>query len=61
MKELSYLNKYFYKYRWKLIRNIYSATRHVLQKSREEGITTYEAAKQLAEKRIVDISKLKRL
>jgi len=44
-----------------LIRNIYSATRHVLQKSREEGITTYEAAKQLAEKRIVDISKLKRL
>lgn len=43
-----------------LIRNIYSATRHVLQKSREESITTYEAAKQLAEKRINDISKIKR-
>lgn len=43
-----------------LIRNIYSATRHVLQKSREENITTYDAAKQLAEKRIVDISKLRR-
>lgn len=43
-----------------LIRNIYTATRHVLQRSREENITTYEAAKQLAEKRIVDMSKLKR-
>lgn len=43
-----------------LIRNIYSATRHVLQKSKEEGITTYAAAKQLAEKRIIDMSKLKR-
>lgn len=43
-----------------LIRNIYSATRHVLQKSREEGITTFEAARQLAEKRIADISKLRR-
>lgn len=43
-----------------LIRNIYSATRHVLQKSREENITTYDAAKQLAEKRIVDISKLRK-
>lgn len=43
-----------------LIRNIYSATRHVLQKSREENITTYEAAKQLAEKRILDIAKLRR-
>ncbi|MCI0921415.1 Glu/Leu/Phe/Val family dehydrogenase [Sphingobacterium rhinopitheci] len=43
-----------------LIRNIYSATRHVLQKSREENITTYDAAKQLAEKRIIDISKLRK-
>lgn len=43
-----------------LIRNIYSATRQVLRQSREEGITTYEAAKQLAEKRIADMSKIKR-
>ena len=43
-----------------LIRNIYSATRHVIQKSREENITTFEAAKQLAEKRIVDMSKIRR-
>lgn len=43
-----------------LIRNIYSATRHVLQKSQEDGIATYEAAKQLAERRIADISKLRR-
>lgn len=43
-----------------LIRNIYSATRHVIQKSREEGITTFEAAQQIAEKRIKDIGKLKR-
>lgn len=43
-----------------LVRNIYSATRHVLQRSREEGITTFEAAKQLAEKRIQDMSKLRR-
>lgn len=43
-----------------LIRNIYSATRHVLQKSREDGIATYDAAKQLAESRITDIAKLRR-
>ncbi|HLS37946.1 MAG TPA: Glu/Leu/Phe/Val dehydrogenase dimerization domain-containing protein [Sphingobacterium bovisgrunnientis] len=43
-----------------LIRNIYTATRHVLQRAREENITTYEAAKQLAEKRIADMSKIKR-
>lgn len=43
-----------------LIRNIYSATRQVLQKSREDGIATYDAAKQLAERRIADISKLRR-
>lgn len=43
-----------------LIRNIYSATRQVLQQSREEGITTYEAAKQLAEKRIADMSKIRK-
>lgn len=43
-----------------LIRNIYSATRHVLQTSREEDITTFEAARQLAERRIADMTKLKR-
>jgi leucine dehydrogenase len=43
-----------------LIRNIYSATRHVLQKSREENMTTFEAAKQLAEKRISDMAKIRR-
>jgi len=43
-----------------LIRNIYSATRNVLRMSREEGISTFEAAKQLAEKRIFDLSKIRR-
>jgi leucine dehydrogenase len=43
-----------------LIRNIYSATRNVLRISREEGISTFLAAKQLAEKRIFDLSKIKR-
>lgn len=43
-----------------LIRNIYSATRHVLQTSREEDITTFEAARQLAERRINDMTKLRR-
>lgn len=43
-----------------LVKNIYNATRHVIQKSVEDKITTYEAAKQLAEKRIADIKKLKR-
>lgn len=43
-----------------LIRNIYSATRHVLQTSREEGITTFQAAKQLAEKRVSDLAKLRK-
>ncbi|MBL1411124.1 Glu/Leu/Phe/Val family dehydrogenase [Sphingobacterium faecale] len=43
-----------------LIRNIYSATRHVLQTSREENITTFQAAKQLAEKRIADMAKLRK-
>lgn len=43
-----------------LVRNIYSATRHVLQTSREENITTFEAAKQLAERRVADMKKLKR-
>lgn len=42
-----------------LIRNIYKATRHVLQKAKEEQVSTYEAAKQLAEKRIFDLRKLK--
>lgn len=43
-----------------LIRNIYSATRHVIQKSKEDGITTFEAAQRLAEKRITDMCKLRR-
>lgn len=43
-----------------LIRNIYGATRHVLQKSKEDNITTFEAAKQLAENRIADMKKIKR-
>lgn len=42
-----------------LIRNIYNATRHVIQKSKADEITTYQAAKQLAEKRIFDIQKIK--
>lgn len=42
-----------------LIKNIYNATRHVIQKSAEDDITTHEAAKQLAEKRIFDIKKIK--
>ena len=43
-----------------LIKNIYNATRHVIQKSKEDNITTYQAAKQIAEKRIFDIKLLKR-
>lgn len=43
-----------------LIKNIYSATRHVIQTSREDEITTFEAAKKLAEKRIFDVKKIKR-
>lgn len=43
-----------------LIRNIYSATRHVLQTSREENITTYDAARQLAERRIADMAKIRK-
>jgi len=42
-----------------LIRYIYTATRHVIQKSKEENISTYQAAKELAEKRIQDMRKLK--
>jgi len=42
-----------------LIRYIYTATRHVIQKSKEENISTYQAAKELAEKRIQDMKKLK--
>lgn len=42
-----------------LIRHIYKVTRHVLQKAKEEQVSTYEAAKQLAEKRIFDLRKLK--
>lgn len=44
-----------------LIRNIYAATRHVFQVSKDNEITTLEAAKQLAEKRIADVAKLKRM
>ncbi|MBE8712461.1 Glu/Leu/Phe/Val family dehydrogenase [Sphingobacterium hungaricum] len=43
-----------------LVRHIYNATRHVIQKSREENITTHEAANQLAEKRIFDVRKIRR-
>jgi len=43
-----------------LVKNIYNATRHVIQKSRADNITTFDAAKQLAEQRIFDIKKLKR-
>ncbi|NGF56886.1 Glu/Leu/Phe/Val dehydrogenase [Parapedobacter sp. SGR-10] len=43
-----------------LVRNIYSATRHVLQSAREENITTFEAAKQLAEQRIASMKKISR-
>ena len=42
-----------------LIRHIYTATRHVIQKANEENISTYQAAKELAEKRIADMKKLK--
>lgn len=42
-----------------LIRHIYSATRHVIQTSRELNISTHVAAKQIADKRIQDIKKLK--
>lgn len=42
-----------------LIRYIYTATRHVIQKAKEEEISTYQAAKELAEKRILDMKKLK--
>lgn len=43
-----------------LVKNIYNATRHVIQKSKEDDIYTHQAAQQLAEKRIFDIKKLKR-
>lgn len=43
-----------------LIRNIYTATRHVLQRAKEENITTFESARQLAERRIIDMSLIKR-
>ena len=43
-----------------LIRNIYSATRHVLQRAREVNVTTFDAAKQLAEQRIQDMKKIRR-
>lgn len=42
-----------------LIRHIYTSTRQVIQKAKEEQVSTYEAAKQLAEKRIFDLRKLK--
>lgn len=43
-----------------LIENIYNATRSVLQKSKEEQISSMEAANKIAEKRIFDIRKIKR-
>lgn len=42
-----------------LIRHIYTATRHVIQLANEQDISTHQAAKQLADKRIEDIKKLK--
>src|SRR5690606_34325423 len=42
-----------------LIRYIYTVKRHVIQKAKEEKITTYQAAKELAEKRILDMKKLR--
>ncbi|NNM15268.1 MAG: leucine dehydrogenase, partial [Bacteroidia bacterium] len=39
--------------------NIYDVTSHILNKSREENIPTYLAAKIIAEKRIEDIKKVK--
>jgi leucine dehydrogenase len=43
-----------------VIKNIYNATRDVLKKSKEENISTFEAANRIAEKRIQDIKKIKR-
>ncbi|MFD2905244.1 Glu/Leu/Phe/Val family dehydrogenase [Sphingobacterium anhuiense] len=43
-----------------VIKNIYNATREVLQKSKQENISSFQAANQIAEKRIFDIRKLKR-
>lgn len=42
-----------------LIRHIYTATRHVIQLSRQQDISTHEAAQQIADNRIRDIKKLK--
>ncbi|MGO3239664.1 MAG: Glu/Leu/Phe/Val family dehydrogenase [Sphingobacteriaceae bacterium] len=42
-----------------LIRHIYTATRQVIQTARELDISTHVAAKQIADKRIQDIKKLK--
>lgn len=42
-----------------LIRHIYTATRHVIQVSKEQDISTHEAATQIADKRIQDIKKLR--
>jgi len=43
-----------------VIKNIYNATREVFQKSKQENISSFQAANQIAEKRIFDIRKLKR-
>ncbi len=43
-----------------LIENIYDATRSVLQKSKEDQISSFEAANKIAEKRIFDIRKIKK-
>jgi leucine dehydrogenase len=44
-----------------VIKNIYNATRDVLKKSKEENISTFEAANRIAEKRIQDIKKIREI
>lgn len=42
-----------------LIRHIYTATREVIQNAKNDKVSTFQAAKQLAENRIFDLRKLK--
>lgn len=55
----SELSGYSKKRTLQLAENIYSATRGVLKKSKEENIPTNKAADIIAEKRIADIKKIK--
>lgn len=55
----SELSGYSRKRTMQLAENIYSATRSVLKKSKEENIPTNKAAAIIAEKRIADIKKIK--